>query len=261
MSDRFHLDQDGLRALADDRVVRRGLAYFKEHRVIDLGWDGRRLWGTVAGSEPYQVDIEDDGEDLLFDCSCPFEWGPCCKHVVAVLLAYGARKPAPQPGAGDAATEAIEERAQRGRAEVRVERVVGEAWPSTWRARAVDAPASRPWYDVEVRASDERINCCTCRDFENNRLGTCKHIEAVLHRLRKGGGRGHRRVTLDRPLVFTDWRGTRPTVRLLWGGEAEPCLASPSVAPKGILKYDNYCDVLKCRTTCIMSSWRSVPSA
>ena len=40
-----------------------------------------------------------------------------------------------------------------------------------------------------------------------------------------------------------------------------PCLASPSVAPKGILKYDNYCDVLKCRTTYIMSSWTSVPGA
>ena len=39
------------------------------------------------------------------------------------------------------------------------------------------------------------------------------------------------------------------------------CLASPSVAPKGILKYDNYCDVLKCRTTYIMSSWTSVPGA
>ena len=37
--------------------------------------------------------------------------------------------------------------------------------------------------------------------------------------------------------------------------------ASPSVAPKGILKYDNYCDVLKCRTTYIMSSWTSVPGA
>ena len=212
MKDPLHIDQDALRALADDRIVRRGLAYFKEHRVIDLGWEPPRLWGTVAGSEPYQVEIEHDGEDLLFDCSCPFRWGPCCKHVVAVLLAYAAKQPVSEARAEDAAAEAIEARVKRGRSEVAVQRVSGDAWPSRWAARAVDAPTSRAPYEVEIRSSDERINTCTCADFGNNRLGTCKHIEAVLHRLRKGG-RGNRRVTLDRPVVFLDWRGTQPQIR------------------------------------------------
>ena len=58
-----------------------------------------------------------------------------------------------------------------------------------------------------------------------------------------------------------DLRRALPDTMTLLEDRGEPCLASPSVAPKGILKYDNYCDVLKCRTTCIMSSWRSVPSA
>jgi len=34
-------------------------------------------------------------------------------------------------------------------------------------------------YTVELRSLDERINSCSCPDFETNGLGTCKHIEAV----------------------------------------------------------------------------------
>ncbi len=222
MSDHFHLDHDALRDLADDRIVRRGLTYHKEHRVVDLGWDGPRLWATVAGSEPYSVDIEHDGEDLLFSCSCPFQWGPCCKHVVATLVAYAAQKPG-ERAPSDAAAEATEARIRRGQTEVSVERVAGDAWPSRWLARAIDAPASRPPYSVEVRDCDERVNTCACADFASNRLGTCKHIEAVLHRLSKGG-RGNRRVRLDRPTVFVDWRRRRPTVRLAFGGEPGPAV-------------------------------------
>ena len=44
-------------------------------------------------------------------------------------------------------------------------------------------------YTVEIRSLSEAENCCPCRDFETNSLGTCKHIEGVLHHLRKGGKR------------------------------------------------------------------------
>ena len=39
-------------------------------------------------------------------------------------------------------------------------------------------------YTVEIRSLDTHINSCGCRDHRTNRLGTCKHIEGVLHRLR-----------------------------------------------------------------------------
>ena len=35
-------------------------------------------------------------------------------------------------------------------------------------------------YTVELRSLDEHINTCTCKDFEKNQLGTCKHIECIL---------------------------------------------------------------------------------
>ena len=44
-------------------------------------------------------------------------------------------------------------------------------------------------YTVEIRDLKELRNSCTCRDFETSGLGTCKHIEGVLHLLAKSGKR------------------------------------------------------------------------
>jgi hypothetical protein len=40
-------------------------------------------------------------------------------------------------------------------------------------------------YRVEMRSLGQRVNSCGCADFQVNGLGTCKHIEAVLHKLGK----------------------------------------------------------------------------
>lgn len=44
-------------------------------------------------------------------------------------------------------------------------------------------------YEVELRALDRPLNSCGCVDFRVNGLGTCKHIEGALARLRKRGAR------------------------------------------------------------------------
>ncbi len=63
-------------------------------------------------------------------------------------------------------------------------------------------------YHVEIRSGDERINSCNCKDYSVNGLGTCKHIEAVLIRLRKRQRaelkRGHSQVE-----IFLDRRDMR----------------------------------------------------
>ena len=38
-------------------------------------------------------------------------------------------------------------------------------------------------YTVEIRSLTQAINSCSCPDFHVNTLGTCKHIERVLHQL------------------------------------------------------------------------------
>lgn len=45
----------------------------------------------------------------------------------------------------------------------------------------VHNPATGNTYKVALRSPDNSLNFCTCLDFKTNGLGTCKHIEAVLH--------------------------------------------------------------------------------
>ena len=52
-------------------------------------------------------------------------------------------------------------------------------------------PDRKSAYTVSIRSTDNSRNFCTCYDFKTNRLGTCKHIEAVLHH------------------VYLDYRGER----------------------------------------------------
>ena len=44
-------------------------------------------------------------------------------------------------------------------------------------------------YDVEIRSLTAGENSCACADWQVNGLGTCKHIEGVLDRLRRKGKR------------------------------------------------------------------------
>jgi superfamily II DNA or RNA helicase len=44
-------------------------------------------------------------------------------------------------------------------------------------------------YDVEIRSLTVAENSCSCPDWQVNGLGTCKHIEGVLDRLRRKGKR------------------------------------------------------------------------
>lgn len=49
-------------------------------------------------------------------------------------------------------------------------------------------------YCVEIRSLDVKINACSCPDYHINTLGTCKHIEGVLHFLKKKGERAFARA-------------------------------------------------------------------
>ncbi len=223
-ADPFLLDSEALRALASEAVVQRGLAYYAEHRVTDLGWDAERVWAHVEGSQlglPYLVEIGRGEGELTITCGCA-EWEadlePSCKHGIAVLAAYAARHAAGDGHAASAAEQAIAERVQRARTEVIVEHVAGAVDFGTWSARSL-APSGaslRP-YTVHIRSRTQRMNACSCPDFATNRLGTCKHIEAVLHKLAKGGRRkGDAKAADTRPsVVYVAWDAAHgPEIRV-----------------------------------------------
>lgn len=89
--DPFAHDVDRLMAISSEPIVRRGVAYFKDNRVMEIDWDAEHVWALVEGSvpdQPYSVELGRDADgELLVECDRPFDWEPVCKHAVAAGLA------------------------------------------------------------------------------------------------------------------------------------------------------------------------------
>ncbi len=244
LPDPFLLDAEELQSLASTPIIQRGIAYFKQTRVTELGWNQDRIWASVEGTRPggYQVEIglDDDGE-LWVECDCPFEWEPVCKHGVATLLSYAARQPVTEVQARGAAREAVEARVQRGRAEVDARHVDGDRWFGTWEAQSLTSAAEgKAPYRVEIRSVSGRLNHCSCPDFATNRLGTCKHIEAVLHRLRKRAPKKFEEAAREGPpvsLVHLDWGVPEaPVIRLTRAQRGVPAWLDRHFDEEGLLR-------------------------
>ena len=73
----------------DPVIVRRGEEYFCNNAVSGLKKLKTGEWIAWAqGTEEYKVHIQMKG-DIVYghSCSCPYDMGPVCKHIVAVLFA------------------------------------------------------------------------------------------------------------------------------------------------------------------------------
>ena len=84
-------DESAVRALATVESFTRGREYFRRGAVSGLERRGERIIAEVEGSEltPYAVTIElQDGGVAATRCSCSYDWGGACKHIVAALLKY-----------------------------------------------------------------------------------------------------------------------------------------------------------------------------
>lgn len=80
-----------IRRLTSAQSFSRGKEYYQAGAVSDLTRRGNTLRAEVEGSsyEPYQVTITlDAGGVAEATCTCPYDWGDYCKHIVAVLLTY-----------------------------------------------------------------------------------------------------------------------------------------------------------------------------
>lgn len=80
-------DPSELVALATPEVQERGYALFSRGMVLEGTRQGRRYSARVEGSAPYPYRTWIDLEKRDWGCSCPYSWGPVCKHVVAVAYA------------------------------------------------------------------------------------------------------------------------------------------------------------------------------
>lgn len=186
----FIYDAERLQQLAAEAIIKRGLQYFSERRVFDLEWTDGQISAQVEGSipdEPYSVTLVRGQDDRMqANCSCPYDDAAVCKHCISVLYAYSDQFTFEENHLDSAVDQAIHERIKKGRNEVRIKQTSGETCFGIWQASSLHS--STHWeqtYQVHLRSLEQRQNFCTCPDLAVNRLGTCKHIEAVLHHLKK----------------------------------------------------------------------------
>jgi len=202
---------------------------FKDDCVAEIEADGYgQLTASVddeAFDEPVFVGVEVGSEAAELEVECPCsERDEACLHAVAALFAWDDRRSTGEGALQTAAESAVADRVERGKREVEVERESGDGIFGTWVANTVstDRPSSRP-YRVELRSLTERANYCECPDFATNTLGTCKHIEAVLHRVRKEYDLPDEPEEMPRPehaFVYLDWDvPDAPKVRIRRPGE------------------------------------------
>ncbi len=186
----FLYDTEQLNTLATAEIVKQGLAYFTENRVFDLDVQESQLFAQVEGSikdQPYWVELsKNDADSLRSQCSCASE-EKICKHAIATLYSYADYCISQEDEIlGGAVDEAIKERIKKGRNEVSVKLISGNLAFGVWQAKSIiSATYRKTSYQVHIRSLDQRKNYCTCPDLLTNRLGTCKHIEAVLHYAKK----------------------------------------------------------------------------
>ncbi|MCK9605241.1 MAG: DEAD/DEAH box helicase [Methylomonas sp.] len=229
--DIYLYDTERLHSIASDDLVKQGLNYFNDKRVIGVAPENGRVVAQVedVNEEQYwlELSVADDG-GLQVACDCHVE-PTVCVHAVAALYAYADQyAPLEAVDLGSALDEAIQERVKKGRNEVRVKLLSGNLGFGVWQATSlVSATHWRRSYQVQIRSLDKRVNYCTCPDLASNRLGTCKHIEAVLHYAKKQPD--YKRLKAEGcpvSFVYLAWESaTRPVLRLQRGAEMVDDLA------------------------------------
>jgi superfamily II DNA or RNA helicase len=233
-ADPLLLDSEQIQSLAQPTVIHSALRHCNEHRVTDVERVQTGIYARVEDAhseEQLEVEITCDTDGtLLAGCDCGgSNDGTLCVHAIAALFAYakGQNEEASSDPSriADAQRTALEERLARARAEVQVKPLSESADAvgfGLWSARSLhSATHFSSDYRVHIRSLTGRANHCTCPDFATNELGTCKHVEAVLYRLRKR--KDFKRIASLAPprgTVFLDWEGDNaPTIRLYRGAE------------------------------------------
>ncbi|MEO1451843.1 MAG: hypothetical protein AAFV07_20095 [Bacteroidota bacterium] len=90
----------------DPTILERGKAYYEDYAAVEsVEWTGDgRVRAFVRGSDLYSVTIRLDSDENVLEsyCNCPYDWGPVCKHEVAVMLYLRENEPSGALGGGGA---------------------------------------------------------------------------------------------------------------------------------------------------------------
>lgn len=83
---RIPLDQ--FEQVIDEKILQRGLTYFKKGLVRELDEISPNTYeAVVEGTEDYTVRLTIENDVVTeYNCDCPYDMGPVCKHVAAVIF-------------------------------------------------------------------------------------------------------------------------------------------------------------------------------
>ena len=72
----------------DEKILQRGLTYFKKGHVQELEEVSPNTYeAIVEGTENYTVRLTVENNVVTeYSCDCPYDLGPVCKHVAAVIF-------------------------------------------------------------------------------------------------------------------------------------------------------------------------------
>lgn len=87
------LSMEDIKKLCTESSFERGIEYFQMGNVTNLEQFGNRITATVKGTSDYKVTIHIDNEGIKASCTCPYDWGGYCKHIVATLIALSENYP------------------------------------------------------------------------------------------------------------------------------------------------------------------------
>ncbi len=85
---------DQFEQVIDEKILKRGLSCFKKGLVRELDEvSPGQLEAVVEGSEDYTVQLAVKNNVVVeHSCNCPYDFGPVCKHVAAVIFAMQEEK-------------------------------------------------------------------------------------------------------------------------------------------------------------------------
>ena len=90
MPTEHQITEDDILSMATEKSFERGVDYYDSGLVESVTKRGNRLFAEVQGSEwePYSVGVTLQEDDFTASCTCPYDWGGYCKHIVAALLTF-----------------------------------------------------------------------------------------------------------------------------------------------------------------------------
>ena len=74
--------------LIDETILKRGLEYFEQGYVSEFtAIASDEFEAIVEGNEDYTVNLIIENDIVVsHSCTCPYDFGPVCKHEVALLF-------------------------------------------------------------------------------------------------------------------------------------------------------------------------------